>query len=1196
MLSAIYRFEVRYHLRHPLFYICFVLFFLLTFGGVTSDSVQIGGAIGNVHRNAPFVIMQFLIVMSTIGVFPTTAFVANSIFRDTEFETESLFFSTPIRKRDYLLGRFLGSFTVSALIYVGVVLAIMIGSLMPWLETERLGPFTLAPYLFSFLVLIIPNLLLSGAIFFAVTALTRSMAWTYTAVVGFFVGYAIAGSFLGDLENEALASLLDPFGFGAFALSTKYWTVFERNTALLPLRGVFLYNRLIWMGLALAILAFTFSRFRMEPASPGKSKRRKILADDAAGPAIAPARELPVAAQRFGAGASWVQWRHATWLELSTVLKSLPFLVILFLATLNLIGGSEPVDQLFGTPIHPVTHLMLQVIEGSFFVFALILVTFYAGEMVWRQKSLKLHEVYDAMPVPNIVLWGSKAAALGALVIIVQLWAMATAIGIQTFRGYHRFEIPLYLKGLFLDSGVTFLLLAILAFFVQVITSNKFLGFLVMVLFFVSTAVLPAMHLEHHLYSYATTPANPYSDMNGYGHFARAMAWFDAYWAMFALLLLVVGHLLWPRGTETSLRSRWREGLRRFTTAPRLVAAVGLILFVALGCWIFYNTNILNHYVTSEDIDKRAADFEKKYKRYEGMDQPRITDVQAAVDIRPEKRELHVQGRYTLVNKSGAPIRDLHLTINPDVTEYSTSIPGSSVTMDDRRGGYRILRLSPPLAPGATLPMSFEVDVRNHGFENGHSNTDLVANGTFVNNSSYFPHIGYDPSSQLQDRNKRRKNGLGPVERLPKVTDMKARMRHEVSAEGDWINLDTTVSTAPDQIALAPGYLQREWLANGRRYFHYKTEAPILPFWSYVSARYQVRKSTWKGIPLEVYYDAQHAWNVDRMIEGMQKSLDYYTVNFSPYQHRQLRILEFPRYQRFAQSFPNTIPFSESIGFIANLKDPNAIDYVFYVTAHEVGHQWWAHQVVGAGVQGTTMITETLAQYSALMVMEKEYGPQKMRRFLKYELNRYLRGRGGELVEEMPLELVENQTYIHYGKGSLIMYALRDLIGDRTVNAVLAGFIHDHAFKGPPYPVAPELVERFKQVTPAEKRSAIHDWFETITLYDNRATEATAVKQPDGQYKVHLVVESKKLRDEGKGQEKEIAVDDFVDVGVFGAAPAKQPKELGIPLVMQKLHITQPRTVVDWVVKGKPARAGIDPYNKLIDRNPDDNAKDVGIE
>jgi aminopeptidase N len=466
-----------------------------------------------------------------------------------------------------------------------------------------------------------------------------------------------------------------------------------------------------------------------------------------------------------------------------------------------------------------------------------------------------------------------------------------------------------------------------------------------------------------------------------------------------------------------------------------------------------------------------------------------------------------------------------------------------------------------------------------------------VENGTFFNNGEMFPHIGYDESFELQDRNTRRKHGLKPIERAKPPTDMQARMDNVISRESDWLNLDTTVSTSADQIALAPGYLQREWTENGRRHFHYKTTSPILGFWSYLSARYEVKRDSWKSpdgsvIPIEIYYDAKHPYNVDRMITGVKKSLDYFTKNFSPYQHKQVRILEFPGYRTFAQSFPNTIPFSESIGFIADLRDPEeSIDYVFYVTAHEIAHQWWAHQVIGGNVQGGTMLVETMAQYSALMVMEKEYGRDKMQRFLRYELDNYLRDRGSELVAEQPLVLVENQPYIHYRKGSLVMYALRDYIGEEAVNRALAKFLRDHAFEGAPYTTATELVKYFRAEAPPQYQETITDLFERITLFDNKTTEVSSTKRADGKYVVKVTVTSSKLRADAKGEEKPVPVNDLIDIGVFA--------DKDRVLFSEKRRITKPTQTFEIVVGEKPVKAGIDPFNKLIDRNPKDNVKSM---
>jgi len=429
------------------------------------------------------------------------------------------------------------------------------------------------------------------------------------------------------------------------------------------------------------------------------------------------------------------------------------------------------------------------------------------------------------------------------------------------------------------------------------------------------------------------------------------------------------------------------------------------------------------------------------------------------------------------------------------------------------------------------------------------------------------------------------------VPRLPKLEDEAARNGIGFP-DADWVDFETTVSTSADQIALAPGYLQREWTRNGRRYFHYKMDQPMLAFFCYLSARWEVRRDSWNGVPIEVYYDPQHPYNIDRMVDGVKKSLDYFTRNFSPYQHKQVRILEFPGYARFAQSFANTIPYSEAIGFIADLRKKEDVDYVFYVTAHEMGHQWWAHQVIGAGVQGQDMLSESLSQYSALMVMEKEYGREKMRKFLKYELDRYLRGRGGELVEEQPLMRVEGQPYIHYQKGSLVFYRLREEIGEENLNRALASFIRDKAFQHAPFTTTKEFLEYVRAETPPEKYALLEELFAKIVFYDNRVTDAKVTHRADGKYDVEIDVATKKMQADGKGKETPLAVDDWMDVGVFaqgdGSAEDKQKV-----LYLQRQHITAQTQKFSIVVDAKPTEVGLDPYNKLIDRNSDDNRKKV---
>lgn len=496
------------------------------------------------------------------------------------------------------------------------------------------------------------------------------------------------------------------------------------------------------------------------------------------------------------------------------------------------------------------------------------------------------------------------------------------------------------------------------------------------------------------------------------------------------------------------------------------------------------------------------------------------------------------------------------------------------------------------------MTFGFTLEYAPRGFTNSPEGQFLAHNGTFFN-SGVLPQFGYQHTQQITDRNDRRKYGLSAtVPRMPKLGDEKARANTYISNDADWISLDTTVSTADDQIAVAPGYLQKEWHENGRHYFHYNMvedgkAQPTLDFFAFLSARYAVRKDHWHGIAIEVYYNPDHAWNVDDMIRGVKDSLAYYEAHYTPYQFRQLRILEFPNYAGFAQSFANTIPFSESVGFIADLRDPSKIDYPYYVTAHEVAHQWWAHQVIGADMQGSTMLSESLAQYSSLMVMKQRYGATQMRKFLKYELDKYLAGRATEQVEEEPLARVEQQFYIHYQKGSLIFYALQDYIGELKLDGILKQFLLDKGFQSPPYTTSQEFMDYLARGTDPKWKGLLDDFFWKITLFDNRLTDATAKKLPNGKYEVTLQVHAGKVHVDGTGKETAAKPDIPIEVGVFAAPPGNG--EDGKPLYLEKRLLPDGDSTITVTVDGKPALAGIDPYNELIDKVSSDNRRAVTL-
>jgi ABC-2 type transport system permease protein len=382
----------------------------------------------------------------------------------------------------------------------------------------------------------------------------------------------------------------------------------------------------------------------------------------------------------------------------------------------------------------------------------------------------------------------------------------------------------------------------------------------------------------------------------------------------------------------------------------------------------------------------------------------------------------------------------------------------------------------------------------------------------------------------------------------------------------------------------------------------------IMAFFAYLSGRYQIRKQVYSGpngpVNLEVYYDPAHTYDLDDMLASSRAGLNYYQTRFSPYQFTQYRIMEFPRYRGFAQSFPNTVPYSEAIGFIGRMEKKTDVDLTYFVTAHELGHQWWGHQLIGAQVQGSNMLSETLAQYSAYMVMRQKYGPDYMHRVLRHFLDRYLRGRAGEVRHEPPLALVQREPYVWYEKGGQIMYTLADYIGEDKVNLALHNFLMQYRYANAnnqvdaanhskdtaegPYPDTRMLVNALRAQTPTEYQYLIDDGFNRIVLYDNKTISATSQKTPDGKYKVTLDVQARKVQADGNGVESPMPLADYIDIGVFSG---KKDEEK--PLYMKREKITKERQSFTVVVNQQPTRAGIDPYNKLIDRISDDNMIDV---
>lgn len=1195
----IVRFELDFRFRRVTTWLFLALFAALSLMVTTGMLVEEASRAGDLHANAPLGLSMANIIISMMGLVVTSTLFSGAALRDLETRMHPLFGTSPITKTDYVLGRFTGALLVNVLLITAVPLGLMTFMAPELVDPALLGPFRPASYLLPYAIVLLPNVFFTGAILFAVAMLTRRSLPVFAVAAFLFVGALLIEELLSDRFGYSyLAGFLEPFGFSAISDVWEFWTPYERNTRLLAFDGVLRWNRVIWCAAGALILALTTLRYRGGAQTATGRRRRTIETAEPERAAVRMAR--PAISGSFDAGTNVRQMLAIAGESFRELVISRDFALMSagLMAVAVLLGLN--ISDNFGTPFWPLTQFIAPSL-GGFFPAAVVafLTALYAGELVHRERDAGLGDIADANPVSDWALFAGRFAALALMLVALHAVLMASGLLLQVIGGYFQFEIGRFVQIVFGLHLADQLLFAALAMLVHVAANNKYLGHVLAVLCYLFTIFASRFGLEHNLHVYGRDPGWVYSDISGFGPFLGPVFWFKLYWTGWAILLAVLSNLLWVRGRDRGLRRRVRLAALRFNRGTAMTAIVGALIVLGAGGFTYYNTNILNHYRTRDEGEAQRARYERLYGKYAEVAQPTVRGTKLHVEIYPERRVAEVRGTYALVNATADTIRAIHLFLDPEVENRAVGFDRQSrLVVADKELGHRTYELAKPLAPGESLQMTFDVRFRPRGFPNSDINTSVVRNGTYfdhtggrnANHRRWLPLIGYQSSRELSQERARRQHGL--VLR-PLATTLDGVTDDQSSAGREAIDFEAVIGTAADQIGVAPGTLRRSWTENGRRYFHYASDRPVKNAFAIFSADYAVHSEMYKGVHLELFHHPAHTFNLQRMVRSARTSLDYYTSSFGPYPHKQLRIVEFPRYASFAYAYPGTISYAEAFGWLTRVDEKQTFDLPSAVIAHEVAHQWWGYQVMPSAAPGAGMLSEVLAQYSALMVVEKMYGREMVERVLWTTRIEYLNRRGRAEHPDVPLLLVTSHANLVYRKGPLAMYALRQYIGEEVINTALRRFVQKYGSGRPPYPTSRDLYRELQAATPPEYHYLLADFLEKNTLWNLRTTGASAVPAGDGTWRVTLDVHAQKVTADGSGRETEVPMNDFVEIGVYAAGATAN--EVGAALYLEKQRIRSGAQRLTITVRGAPAKAGIDPNLNLIDRTWVDNIRAVSV-
>jgi hypothetical protein len=1192
MFAAIYLKELASHLKGLTFYIFAgllafgtALFLSETRPGVTFLFISFGRE----WHNAPIIIARLLASYTLVGVLFTMIIAGRAVAKDFSARVHEFFFTVPMTKLQYLGGRFAGGLSANLLSFGAVLLGLLIAGLR--LPPGYYGPFRPWSFIAPLLVIVLPNLILTGSVFFALATLTRKMVNTYVAGVIFVLAYVLSSLAFTRFNNDLLRILADPFAISALTVLTKYWTVAEMNVNPMPLDPRLLLNRVIWLAAAGGVMYVTWRRFRFVSVLEGKRQGGQAIeavTESSAVQALGPLMPSTVERSLSCRGAQFLDLARR---EFKRIALHPAFIILTVMAMGELLTNFLANVNEANNEVYPFTSFFLQYTE-HIWIYMIPITILFGGLIVWRERDNHSHEFYDTMPVPHGLSLASKLAALLSVQFCYVLLAMAIGIVIQTGTiGLPDIEPGLYLKGLFGIEFMKFAFVAVLVVFIQNLSPNKYVGYLIATGWVLGDlALYQLVPSASPLFRYGHIPKYIYSNLNGFGHYGPMILWYTAYWLLLAALLVLSASLLWRHGNETGLRHRFRLAGHKIRRLQFVWLMLLSLSFLGTGGFIYYNRHVLNTYQSTDDLKKMKAAYEQKFGKYRAAPQPVNAAVSLNIDLFPEQRLVLLKGGYRMVNKTRSVIPEIYVTLSDrSITKINRldCDPPARLLAGPEEFGFRVFALQQPLQPGDSLSLEFDLEVGAEGFTDNNPKSEIAANGSCIvcsgvgGNNEYFPGIGFNKELMLTDRMDRKRYGLPEQDPVPTLEAADPAVPY---GSNHPVLYDAIFSTSGDQIVVSNGDLVRQWRENGRSHFHYRSDTSIHDEFIFASGRYQVTRDTHAGVAIEVYYDAKHPYNVRRMINGVKGGLDFCNRAFSPYPYRVQRIVEIPDYMEEggARSQPTVFIWRESAGFVSNLGKPNRPDRVFGIAAHELGHQWWAYIVGPAYAEGVYQSTENICQYVWVMCLEKEYGTAMSRSFLKQEMETYLKRRKRDTKGERPLmRSLEGQAYLAYEKGGLALYALQDYIGPEKVNQALGAVVRDFGFRNDRYVTARDVVDALKAATPDSLQYLVGDLFERITLYENQVRSVQARRMDDGKYQVELSLTCKKFYADSVGNQTPAALNDYVAVGVLGTGDSL--------LYLQKHRFTSQDTTITVAVDAKPAMAGIDPFGILIDRNRDDN-------
>ncbi len=1183
MLLQLLRFEVLYQSKQRALLIFALLFFF--FGFFIGSR---GQAPAQVNFNSAYQITNSVTIFSLGSLFIVMFFAISGAIRDKKHQMEGLIFSTSVQKNYFFWSRFIGVFFFSVLGFSLFLPGFIAGLSIADLDSSRIAPFSLQSYIWPFLVIVIPNIFICTSLIFSVSILSKSNLATYASAVLIYVLYfAIAfysnspilvSSVSASPEAIAMAAMTDPFAGATFFEHTQFWTPYDKNNLTFSFSRFYVWNRALWMGLSCMIIAMTYRFFSFRKAS------KKIKGNQTITKAPLETKPYFSVATRINATAQWRAFWSLFMIDMKSIFKSLPFLVIIL--TLLATSVYEVYARIFeggpyGDSLYPFTNVLIEIVMELVPILSLILIVFYSGELIWRARDKKMDSILNTTATLNWVFFLSKLITLVLVPMFLIASVIFVCIGFQLAKGYYNPDIVQYIS-LFYYYGASMLVYCMVAIFIQSVANNKFLGMGItgLVLLLLGSSLSSFIGVEHPMLRIGDMPIPMYSNMAGYSKQASAFHIYTLYWISFGITLSVLSFKLWKRssiGTSNFLES---FRFKKWKLWEIVGLFVSLILFIGSGIVLFNEVTMKNRYVNSNERMDYAEEYERKFKVYDSIPRLHYFDMKTEVDIYPNELKYSVSADYVLINKNEVPVTHIFITERKSLSEIT--LENAEIILKDTVFGTYLFKFTKPILPNEKTGIHYSFIKQSSPFKVDKS---ILKNGTYIRHDEFEPALGYSHSMEISNAHERQKRGLSKQEVEPEGD---AHLYSKEARLGN-VTYETIVSTNHNQIALAAGNLIKDWEENDRYYYQYRFPNKNIPSLAYISGKYELKKSIYKDISIEHYYHPNHDMNHLTIDNSTKATLEYCMTNFGNYPYNHLRIAEIPSFHSFGgAAHPGLISMVEDNLYLIDIKNTGTFDLVSKRTVHEVSHQWWGMILKAKNVEGSGFLVEGFAKYTEGVVLEKMYGKGALWQLNQASNDRYFGGRAFASEKEVPLYLTDGQNYLNYGKSGLVMLSIRDLVGEDKLNHVLRILTEKHAQSQEFEVHTLEFLDELYKITPEKHHTLIDEWMKQIVRYDLSIGNSSYKRLDNGTYEITMEVKAKRYRTIANGEEKEIVINEPIQIGLF----KKHPKDLGkndTPIYLEQHNLKDSSTILRIQVDVLPDVISVDPFLTRPDRVVSDN-------